>query len=96
MSDEELLGRRHLRRTMEDSDVNVDRPAPRTKDELKEAKKRIREETSGDVERAFIIQALSRNDWNVTKAAQDTGMQRPNFQALMRKRGVRLKDIRPK
>jgi len=94
MADEELLGRRHLRRTMEDSEVNVDRPAPKTKDELKEAKKRIREEATEDIERAFIIQALSRNDWNVTKAAQDTGMQRSNFQALMRKHSIKSEDFR--
>jgi DNA-binding NtrC family response regulator len=99
MSDEELLGRKHVRGTMKDSDVDIagrDERAPRTKDELKEAKKRIREEASEDIERAFVIQALSRNDWNVTKAAQDTGMQRSNFQALMRKHGIRLKDLRPK
>jgi transcriptional regulator with GAF, ATPase, and Fis domain len=81
---------------MEDSAVNADRPAPRTKDELKEAKKQIREEATEDIEKTFVIQALSRNDWNVTKAAQDTGMQRSNFQALMRKYGIRLKDLRPR
>ena len=96
MSDEELLGRKHLRRTMKDSNVDMDHSAPRTREELKEVKKQIREEATEDVERAFIIQALSRNDWNVTKAAEDTGMQRPNFQALMRKHGIRLKDLRPK
>jgi DNA-binding NtrC family response regulator len=96
MSDEELLGKQHLRGTMKDKDVDIDRPVPRTSEELKEAKKRIREEAAEDVERAFILQALSRNDWNVTKAAQDTGMQRSNFQALMKKHGIKLKDIRPR
>jgi DNA-binding NtrC family response regulator len=96
MSDEELLGKKHIRDTMKDNGIDIDQPVPRTSDELKEVKKRIREAVSEDVERAFIIQALSRNGWNVTKAAEDTGMQRPNFQALMRKYGIRLKDIRPK
>lgn len=95
MSDEDLLGKKHLRGTMEVSGVNIQEDVPRTRDELKEAKKRIRQEASEEVEKAFIIQALSRNDWNVTRAAQDTGMQRPNFQALMRKHGIKLKDIRP-
>ena len=96
MTDGELLGKKHLEITMEDSGVNIHEDVPRTKDELKEVKKRIRDEASEEVERAFIIHALSRNDWNVTRAAQDTGMQRPNFQALMRKHGVKLKDLRPK
>jgi DNA-binding NtrC family response regulator len=95
MSDEDLLGKKHLRGTMEVSGINIQEDVPRTRDELKEAKKRIRQEASEEVEKAFIIQALSRNDWNVTRAAQDTGMQRPNFQALMRKHGIKLKDIRP-
>ena len=96
MTDEKLLGQRHLKSTMVDSGVNIHEDAPRNKDELKEAKKRIREEASEEIEKAFIIQALSRNDWSVTKAAQDTGMQRSNFQALMRKHNIRLKDLRPR
>lgn len=96
MSDEELLGKKHIRGTMKDNDMNIDYPVPKTSNELKETKKRIREAAAEDVERAFLIQALSRNAWNVTKAAEDTGMQRTNFQALMRKHGIRLKDIRPK
>ena len=96
MADEDFLGRKHVQRIMEDSTIDTGRPVPRTKDELREAKKRIREEATEDIETAFVIQALSRNDWNVTKAAQDTGMQRQNFQALMRKHGIRLKDSRPR
>ena len=93
MADEELLGKKHLQGTMKDNNINIDQPVPRTSEELKEVKKRIREAAAEDVERAFLIQALNRNDWNVTKAAEDTGMQRPNFQALMKKHGIRLKDI---
>ena len=96
MADEELLGRKHVQGTMEESSTDTHRPVPRTKDELKEAKKLIREEAMEDVERAFVIQALSKNDWNITKAAQATGMQRQNFQALMRKHGIKLNDLRPK
>ena len=33
----------------------------------------------------FVLEALRRNDWNVRRAAIEVGMQRPNFQALMRK-----------
>jgi transcriptional regulator with GAF, ATPase, and Fis domain len=65
----------------------------RTSKELKEAKKKIREAAAEELERAFVMHALSRNDWNATKAAQETGMQRPNFQALIRKHGIWIKDL---
>jgi DNA-binding NtrC family response regulator len=96
MSDEELLGKHQIRATMRDHDINTDLPVPTTSEELKETKKKIRETAPEDIERAFLLQALGRNAWNVTKAAEDTGMQRSNFQALLRKHGIRLKDIRPR
>jgi DNA-binding NtrC family response regulator len=96
MSDEELLGKKQIRDMMKDHEINTDLPVPKTSEELKEAKKKIRETAPEDIERAFLIQALGRNEWNVTKAAENTGMQRSNFQALMRKHGIRLKDVRPR
>jgi transcriptional regulator of acetoin/glycerol metabolism len=36
-----------------------------------------------------VLEALERNNWNVTRAAQEVDIQRPNFQALMRKHGIR-------
>jgi transcriptional regulator with GAF, ATPase, and Fis domain len=38
-----------------------------------------------------VLEALKRNAWNVTKSAEETGMQRANFQALMKKHGIRLR-----
>ena len=58
---------------------------PRTAEELKQAKREVKDDAVLPVERAFALDALRRNDWNVTRAAQDTGMLRPNFQALLRK-----------
>ncbi len=52
-------------------------------------KKKLREQAIGELEREFVIEALQRNGWNVTRAAQDVDIQRPNFQALMRKHGIR-------
>ena len=59
--------------------------APRTSQELKERKKEAREKSVEDVERGFVLAALQRNDWNVSRAAVDVHMQRSNFQALMRR-----------
>ena len=46
-----------------------------------------------EIEKQFVIEALKRNGWNVTKSAEDTGMQRANFQALMKKYAIRVRDI---
>jgi DNA-binding NtrC family response regulator len=52
---------------------------PETNEELKRMKKLIRKESVEWVERHFLIQALNRNDWNITKSAKSVGMQRTNF-----------------
>ena len=69
-----------------------DLAVPRTGDELKRVKKAAREKSVEEIEKQFVLEALKRNDWNVTKSAEDTGMQRPNFQALMKKYAIRVRD----
>lgn len=66
--------------------------APQTSEELKEAKRRVKEEAVRPLEESFAIDALKRNDWNITKAAQDVGMQRPNFQALLKKLDISMRE----
>jgi len=61
---------------------------PQNVDELKEKKRRLREMAVDPIERAFAIKALERNNWNITKAAEEVGMLRPNFQALLKKQGI--------
>jgi len=61
---------------------------PKTNEELKEVKKEIRQQAVSRVEKNFILDALSRNQWNVTRASRETGLQRTSFQALMRKYGI--------
>lgn len=63
---------------------------PSTNEELKEIKKEIREKAVQTVEKKFILNALVRNNWNVTLAAKQTGLQRTNFQKLMKKYGIGL------
>ncbi len=65
---------------------------PTTNEEFKRLKKEVRRQAVGDIERLFIRSALERNGWNVTRAARQVGLQRSNFQTLMRKHGIRLKD----
>jgi DNA-binding NtrC family response regulator len=65
---------------------------PQSLDELKETKRQIREQAVEPIEKAFVINALKRNNWNVTRAAEETGMLRPNFQALLKKLKISIKD----
>ena len=63
---------------------------PETNDDLKRVKKEIRQKAILKVEKNFVMNALMKNDWNVTRAAQKVGLQRTNFQALMKKHNVNL------
>ena len=64
-------------------------PVPQNNQEFLALKKQLREQALTELEREFILDALQRNDWNVTRAAQKANIQRPNFQALMRKHAIR-------
>ena len=58
---------------------------PQTLQELKEAKKRLLTETYGQLEKAFLVKALSAANQNITLAARRVGMQRSNFSTLLKK-----------
>jgi DNA-binding NtrC family response regulator len=64
---------------------------PRTSEELKHIKKIARQKSVENVEKHFVLGALKRNEWNVTRSADETGMQRSNFQALMKKYDIRIR-----
>jgi DNA-binding NtrC family response regulator len=63
---------------------------PSTNEELKKIKKEIRQKAVSEVEKNFVLNALTLNDWNVTQAAKKVGLQRTNFQNLMKKHGIKL------
>jgi len=73
----------------------VDLDIPRTSEELKQIKKIARRKSVENVEKHFVLGALKRNGWNVTRAAEETGMQRSNFQALMKKYDIRIRGVEP-
>ena len=66
--------------------------APADVEQLKAAKARLKQEAWDRVEKRFVLRALERSGWNVTRAAQQVGMARPNFHALMRRFGIRARD----
>jgi DNA-binding NtrC family response regulator len=87
-----VIRRAHLVNIV-DAQGDSDPDVPRTGEELKRIKKAAREKSVEDIEKSFVVEALKRNGWNVTRSAEETGMQRANFQALMKKHNVRVRDI---
>jgi DNA-binding NtrC family response regulator len=68
-----------------------DLDVPRSSEELKAIKKIARQKSVENIEKLFVLGALKRNHWSATAAADETGMQRSNFQALMKKYDIRVR-----
>jgi len=82
-----------IQATTEDpSQLVTEEFVPRSAESLKEIKREVREKAVEPVERAFLIQALERNNWVVTRAAREVGMLRPNFQAMLKKHSISVRD----
>jgi DNA-binding NtrC family response regulator len=92
LTSDNVIRQAHLVNIIDPSLPQADLAVPRTGDELKRVKKAAREKSVEEIEKQFVLEALKRNEWNVTKSAEDTGMQRPNFQALMKKYTIRVRD----
>ena len=97
LCDKESIGVKELPLLGEISDLeNLVERIPATNEELKAIKKEIRQKAVQKVEKKFILNALINNDWNVTHASEKTGLQRTNFQGLMKKHGITLPGHSPK
>ena len=90
LATDKVIRRAHLSNIAE-ATPRTDVAVPRSADELKRVKKAAREKSVEEVEKLFVIETLRRNSWNVTKSAEETGMQRANFQALMKKYDIRIR-----
>jgi transcriptional regulator with GAF, ATPase, and Fis domain len=88
MYDDEMLSTQMVSESIENDAIKNKIYIPTTNEELKEAKREVSGRTIKNIEKMFVLEALARNDWNVTKAAKETGMQRTNFQALMKKYNI--------
>jgi two-component system NtrC family response regulator len=87
--DGDVIEPRHLPRTLARQTLPTDLIIPTTNTEFVAIKKRLREQAVTDLEREFVFEALQRHGWNVTRAAAAVGIQRPNFQMLMRRHGIK-------
>ncbi len=69
-------------------------PIPRTWDEFRKLKRQIKDRAVRELERRFLIEALERSGGNVSRAAEEVGIQRTNFHSLMRKYGLAAEALR--
>jgi len=92
LANDEVIRQAHLVNLI-DMLPRVELDVPRTSEELKNIKKIAREKSVENVEKHFVLAALKRNGWNVTQSAEETGMQRTNFQALMKKYDIRIRGV---
>jgi DNA-binding NtrC family response regulator len=95
ITDGDAVEAEELPQLLQDSKAGTGSVVPTDIEELKKLKKVIRRKSVEDVERLFVMRALNRNDWNVTRAAKDVKMDRSNFQAMMRKHNIRRKTHHP-
>ncbi|MGA2468665.1 MAG: sigma-54 dependent transcriptional regulator, partial [Thermodesulfobacteriota bacterium] len=91
MMEEEMVRVEHLILPGQQEKEGWEEHVPMTSEELKELKKQAREKAVEEIEKTFVLNALERHQWNVTRAAEEVGMLRPNFQALMRKYNLRAR-----
>jgi DNA-binding NtrC family response regulator len=94
--DSDLIGTEHLPSEMNETSAgalsSAMKKTPLDAAELKRVKTTLRRTMYTGLEKKFVIEALDRADWNVTRAAELVGMLRPNFHALMKKCGIKTKD----
>ena len=94
LASDEIIRQGHLVNII-DMLPRIDLDVPRTSEELKQFKKIARQKSVENIEKLFVLGALKRNDWSVTKSAKETDMQRSNFQALMKKYDIRIRGSAP-
>ncbi|NIO05393.1 MAG: response regulator [Proteobacteria bacterium] len=76
------------------SEVSVPKEDVRTWGELKLEKKAAREQITEEMERSFVERSLRRNRGNVSRSAQETGMDRRQLQNMIRKYRITPQDYR--
>jgi DNA-binding NtrC family response regulator len=66
---------------------------PADREELKQMKKVAQQKAKEEIEKRFIIEALKQGGGNVMRSAEMVGMDRRQFQNLLRKYGISRKDF---
>jgi DNA-binding NtrC family response regulator len=95
LSDDAVLDNRSLTDNWETKGSALRDGIPETLEALREVKKDLLENRFGQIEKAFLQQALSAAQGNITQAARRVGMQRSNFSALMKKHHLSAEAAKP-
>jgi DNA-binding NtrC family response regulator len=66
---------------------------PAHREELKQVKKEAQQKVKEEIERKFIVEALRQGEGNILRSAEKVGMDRRQFQNLIKKYGVSRKDF---
>lgn len=61
---------------------------------LKLAKKKAKQKTALEIEKQFVANVLKRSGGNISKASREINMDRRQFQAMIKRCGIRLKDLK--
>ena len=77
--------------TVEKSSAGREDYIPTTMEELKEMKRHIRDKAVEPIEKAFVLNALERNNWSISRAAEEIGILRPNLHSMLKKLGISIK-----
>jgi DNA-binding NtrC family response regulator len=80
----EELGREEIKEGMK---------LPFDREGLKQMKKEAQQKAKGEIEKKFIVEALKQGGGNVMRSAELVGMDRRQFQNLLRKYGISRKDF---
>jgi DNA-binding NtrC family response regulator len=90
LCDQERIEPRHLPAEIRQTSVSSasSTSLPHTWEEFKRLKQQVRDSAVEQLERRFLIDALQRCGGNVSRAAEEVGIQRTNLHALMRKHGL--------
>lgn len=85
MTDGNVIKLLHLPINTRNSEIHKASYIAKNANELKKVKKIARNEAVVNIEKIFVVEALKRNNWNISKAAKEVKMQRQNFQLLIKK-----------
>ena len=94
--EEQAIEPSHISAVLFRTDTAGKSSIPKNIYELNDLKKQIRETSIFEIEKMFVIEALIRNNWNISRASKEVSMQRSNFQALIKKYGIHKPDSNTK
>ena len=93
LSASDLIQVEDLPDEMRREEVQEGMKLPADREALKQMKKEVQQKAKEEIEKKFIIEALRQGGGNVLRSAERVGMDRRQFQNLIRKYGISRKDF---